>query len=268
MNSWKLFTQALYFKRYQLLAYCFIGLGFLLLYLAVFPTVQQQATDYNKILESMPKGLVAALNISNTAPDLMGFLASKHFGFVWALMIVLLAVAYGSFAIAKEIETKTMGLLLLKPVSRLAIYASRLFAGIAIMAVFILASEIAVWPLAHLFGYAIDGQQVMLIGTLGFLFGSACLSLAMMVSSFVSSAGRVSMIAGGILLVMYALFLIASLMPELDWLKYTSLFHYFSPGSVEANGFIAGEAIWAFVFTVIVTSFVGIVTFGQRDIQV
>lgn len=268
MKFMTLFLQAIKAKRTQWFVYCAIGFGFLLLYLPIFPSIQSQAANYNKIFSTLPKGLMTALNITNDQPTLMGYLSSKHFGLVWLLLMILFAVAYGSYAIAKEVESKTMGFLLSQPIGRGTLYVSRLAAGVVGLIIFVITTELVVWPMAALAHYEIDGLQAILVGVGGFLFGLAVLCIAMMFSACVSSAGRASALSAGVLLISYALFIVASLSPDLDALKYFSLFHYFAPGDIVKNVRLGWESVVVFGGVSIVTATIGLIAFKKREIQV
>jgi len=266
--SFTLILQALKAKRMLWIVYSIIGLGFILLYVAIFPSIQGQSADYDKIFASLPKGLVLALNISNVEPTLMGYLSSKHFGLIWLVIIILLVVTYSGFAIAKEIETKTMGFLLSQPIKRVNLYLSRFTAGIIGLVVFICISEIIVWPLAKICNYTIDVKGVLLLGFSGLLFGISVLSLGFMFSALSSTAAKVSALSGGILLVMYAAFIASSLVPSLDKLKYLSLFHYISPGAIIQNDSVTLSSIIVFIVFSFTTTLIGIFAFKKRQVLV
>lgn len=268
MIFYKLIKQALKAKRTLWVTYSAIGLGFLMLYVAVWPSIQSQSADYSKIFSSLPKGLILALNISNETPTLMGYLSSKHFGLIWLFMIAMLVVAYGSFVIAKEVETRTMGFLLSQPINRLKLYWARFGAGAIILARFVVLSEIVVWPIAKIYNYSIGGTGVLLVGVAGFLFGLSILGLSFMISAMSSSAGRVSAWSGAVLLAMYAIYIVSSLVDSLDKLKYLSLFHYIAPGDIVTNNSIALSSIIVFVVFSVVTATIGAVIFQKRQVQV
>jgi len=263
-----LLAQVLKAKRTLWITYSAIGLGFLLLYLAVYPSIQSQSANYDKIYASLPKGLMSALNITNSTPDLMGYLSSKHFGFIWLLIMALLVIAYSAFVIAKEIENKTMGFLLSQPISRLKLYVARYVGGIIGLGVSIGFSEVIVWPLAKLFNYAIDGPGVLWLGLAGLLFGLSIMSLGFMFSAMSSSSARVSALTGAVLLVMYAAFIASSLVSNLDGLKYLSLFHYITPGDIVANSSIPLASVLVFGIFSLATTIIGAVIFKRRQIQV
>jgi len=255
-------------RRKQWFGYSFIGAGFLVLYVALFPTIQQQSADYQKILDGLPKGVMSAFNITNSSTSLMGYLSSKHFGLVWALMIVFLMTSYGGLALAREIETRTMGFLLSLPISRTKLYLSRWTTGLIGLAIFIVCSEVLVWPLAAAFGFDASLRDTLNIGLLGFLFGFAILGMSLLLSAALSEGGKVTAYLSTTLLVMYVMFLVASLEPRLQWLQYVSVFHYFAPGNVITDGYVS---LGSFLFLLglgAVAGSIGLAVFRQRDIAV
>ncbi len=262
----KLSLQTLKLKRLLFGLYSTIGAGFLLLYMFVYPTVQEQSANYEKIISTMPKGVVAAFNISQTKPTLMGFLSAKHFSFVWALMLILLLTTYGGFAIAKEVENKTMGLLLSQPISRSSIYISRCLTGLLGIGIFVASSELITWPLAALFHYSISLVDLSNVGVLGVAFGIAILGLSLLFSAFASETSRVTAGMSGLLLVMYVCYLIASLEPRVDWFRYGSIFHYFNPGEVVGNGALNIVHIALLCSLGLLTGAIGYLRFNNRDI--
>lgn len=255
-------------KRGQWITFALLGLGFLLLYIATFPAVQKTSADYDKIVSTLPKGVLTAFNITQTTPSLMGYLSSKHFGFLWAFMIILLMSSYASYAIAKEVEAKTMGLLLSQPISRFKLYWSRFSAGIFGLILFILASEILVWPLAHIFNYQITLNEVLGIAALGLFFGVAILGLGLLFSSLSSESSKSTAYLSTVLLVMYVAYLIANLEPKLQSLERISVFNYFKPGTVVSGQGIEVSSILILTIIGIVSAVLGSVIFNKRDLNV
>jgi len=266
--TWKIIRQALRHRRTLFIAYGVIGLLFLLLYLPTYPTVRDQAQTINQVYKSLPKGVLDAFNITNTSNSLMGFLASKHFGLVWLLMIILLMVSFAGGAIAREIDKRTMGLMLSLPVSRLRIYFGRLAAGILGLIGFIVVSELVIWPLAAIFHFPCPFGDVFNVAVLGALFGLAALGLGFMFSAMFSDTGKVYAGVGGLLLLMYVLNIIASLDAQLGKLKYVSLFHYYDPGAVIDGGRLGLAPRLVFLSVALVATIIGAVIFNRRDVSV
>lgn len=246
--------------------FCLIGLGFLILYIATFPAIQKQSADYDKLVSTLPKGVISAFNITTGPQTLMGYLASKHFGFTWPLMLIMLTISYSSYAIAQGVQDKTITFLLSTPLSRKKIYVSRLLGGTIGMMIFIFFSQLIVVPLAVLFGYNISLSESLLISVLGLLFGVAVLGIGMLSSAISSDSRKSTATVSGVLLISYVIYLIASLETSLDKLKYLSIFHYFNPGKVVLEGGISGLSIVVLAGVFLLSSVIGIRMFNRKDI--
>lgn len=265
---WELTRKTIRAKRGQWVTFALLGLGFLLLYITTFPAVQKTSADYDKIVSTLPKGVLTAFNITQTTPSLMGYLSSKHFGFLWALMIILLMSSYASYAIAKEIETKTMGLLLSQPVSRLKIYWSRFLSGLLGLTVFIVFSEVLVWPLAHAFNYSIALSEVMSIAILGFAFGAAVLGLGMFFSAGSKEGSRSTAYLSTVMLVMYVAYLTANLEPRFKSLEKISIFNYFKPGTIVSGQGVELNSLFILLAIGAASAILGSTIFNKRDLNV
>lgn len=252
--------------RLRWATFCLIGLGFLVLYIATFPSIQKSSADYDKLISTLPKGVISAFNITTGPQTLMGYLASKHFGFTWPLMIIMLVVSYSSYAIAQGVQDRTLTFLLSLPISRAKLYKTRLIGGVIGLVIFVCFSQLIIVPLAAIFSYSVSLKDSLLIGSLGLLFGCAVLGLGMLSSAIFNDARRSTAAISGVLLISYVAYLIASLQPSLENLKYLSIFHYFNPGKIVASGQIEPLNILALSAVFVLSSAIGLAYFKQKDI--
>jgi ABC-2 type transport system permease protein len=246
--------------------FCLIGLGFLILYIATFPAIQKSSADYDKVVSTLPKGVISAFNITTGPQTLMGYLASKHFGFTWPLMLIMLTVSYSSYAIAQGVQDKTLTFLLSLPISRKSLYLTRLIGGAIGVSLFVVFSQIIVIPLAGAFGYTINASDAAQIALLGFVFGLAILGLGLLTSAIANEPRKSTAAISGILLVSYVAYLVASLEANLDGLKYISVFHYFNPGKIVTTGSLEVSSILVLSGVFLMSTLVGMRYFSKKDI--
>lgn len=266
MISWPLLKESLKDHRMRWAVFSIIGLGFLILYIATFPAIQKSSADYDKLVSTLPKGVISAFNITTGPQTLMGYLASKHFGFTWPLMLIMLTVSFSSYAIAQGTQDKTLTFLLSTPISRKKLYLTRLTAGVIGIAIFVLTSQLLVIPLAGAFGYALSTTEALLIALLGFFFGLAVLGLGTLSSAVANDPRKSTAAVSGVLLISYVLYLVASLEANLESLKYLSIFHYFNPGKVVTSGSLASLSILVLFGVFLISSLIGIKYFTKKDI--
>ncbi len=264
--SYPLLKESIKDHRLRWLTFCLIGLGFLILYIATFPAIQKSSADYDKLVSTLPKGVISAFNITTGPQTLMGYLASKHFGFTWPLMLIMLTVSYSSYAIAQGVQDKTLTFLLSLPISRKNIYLTRLVGGIFGVLLFVVFSQLLVIPLAGIFGYDLKVSEALLIGLLGLTFGLSVLGIGLLASAITNDPRKSTAAISGVLLISYVLYLIASLEANLDKLKYLSVFHYFNPGKVILTGRLDSADILVLLGVFILSSLIGVRYFSKKDI--
>lgn len=266
---WVLFCRTIKDRKVSLIIYCLAAMGFLWMYIAMFPSIQEQAANFNELMKNYPEALMKAFNLEEMSFDtLEKFLAMEQFSFVWPLMVMFMLISLAGGSIAQEIERGTMELLLSRPISRIKIFLSRYLVGLAILFVFTIFSIFAVVPLAKLHHLDYVFKNHLTVAILGFLFGWAVFSLALMFSAMFSERGKVYMMSGGTLLLMYVFNIIAALQENLEKLKYFSFFYYFDTQKALVHNIIHQEAILVFALVIVVCTALGAIWFKRRDLAV
>jgi len=255
-------------RKWPVLIYCAASLLMLLMYVALYPSLQGQTQQLIEVLKTMPESLMKALGSS--ASQLKDFtleslLASKQFGFVYQLLAAILAISIAGNDLSGEIEGGTIEFLLSQPVSRLKLYFSRFFSGAILLTIFTAVSTLATIPLAAAFKVDYMTSSYWRLFFVALLFGLAVYSIALFLSASFSAKGRVYGVAAGMITLMYVAFLVAALKESLDGLKYISFFHYFS-SDVIASGTIDKLGVVVFVLTIVIFTGVGALVFNRRDI--
>jgi ABC-2 type transport system permease protein len=265
----RLILTALRQKRVSVAAYSVAGLASVVLYVAMFPSLQDQSAAYEEILKTMPPAMLKAFGIEGAGlGGVIDFLASKHFGLVWPLMLVFLAVSQAGWLLAGEVEKGTMSLWLSAPVSRARVFWTRYAAGVIGQAIFIALSVLTVIPVAQAFNLTLKIWPVIEFSLAAGLFGLAVFGLTLVASAIFSDKGKVYGLASGTLLVMYVINLVAQLNDNLADLKYLSLFHYLDVAGILA-GHGVGMASWLVLgAAAVVGTALAVSLFVKRDVSV
>jgi ABC-2 type transport system permease protein len=257
-------------RKSSVIIYSLMSILFLWLYIALFPSLQEQSQAISAVMKSMPEGLMKALGSS---PDQLSnftieaLLNSKQFSMVFQLFAAILAFSIAASDLAGEVENGTIEYLLSQPVSRLKLYFSRYFSGIVLIIVFVAASTLSVMPLATLYHIDYSSGVYLPLFIDALLFTLALYSFAYFLSSFLSNKGKVVGISSGILVVSYVAFIFSALKDSLDKVKYLSVFHYF-PGEILMGGGIDKLGVWIFIGIIIFFTFIGAVLFNKRDVAI
>lgn len=252
-----------------MIVYCLAGIGLLWMYIALFPSIQKQSASFNELMKNYPEALMKAFGLESlNFASVENYLAMEQFSIIWPIMVIFLVVSLAGGAIAGEIEKGTAEIMLSKPVSRLKIFFGKYLAGIFTIAIFIVCSIFAVMPLAELHNIDYIFKNYVTLAIVSFLFGLAIFSLAMLFSAIFSEKSKVYMTAGGILILMYVLNIIASLKDNLKNLKYLSFFHYYDPDQALIKNIINNTGVLVFVIVIVVCTVLAVVWFKKRDVTV
>lgn len=254
-------------RRISLLVYCLSGVAFLEMYVAIYPSISASAARFTELFESYPKEFMKAFGIEKLdMSTLENYIAMEHFSMIWPLMLIIFMISIAAGAMAGEVERGTIELLLSRPISRLKLFFSRYLYGFVALVIFILATVFAIIPLAEIHNVTYDTERYLIVAVLGLFFGLAVFSLSMLISALFSERGRVSMIMGGTLVLMYVLNLVAALKENLSDLKYLSFFHYFDAQSALTKGELNLTSVWVFAGVIIVSTIIGAMVWKRRDV--
>lgn len=268
-QTWAIIRKELYQRRWALFGYSLAAIAFLLLYILIYPSFQSETAKFNELLEAYPKALLQAFNIDQLQLSTFeGYISAEHFSFVWPLMAIFLSMSLAGVAFAGEIEKGTMAFLLSQPLSRARIFVAKYLGAIVALTIFVVLSILAIIPLAGLQNISVDAGNILRTATISLLFAWAIYALSTMVSSVVSERSKSYFAVGGLLLLMYVSNVVSGLVNGLDWLKFTSFFHYYQPAKILAGGSIETLSLAVFIGTIVIATIIGYILFKYRDISV
>ncbi|MFH0952549.1 MAG: ABC transporter permease subunit [Patescibacteria group bacterium] len=266
---WTLFWRIIKDRRTSLIIFSVSGILLLWMYIAMFPSFADQAEDFNKLMDTYPKGFMEAFGIdesSNVFSSVEAFVSIEHFSLIWPIMMIFMMIGLAGNGLAGQIEQGTVEILLSRPISRLKIYLARYLAGIFSLVVFGICSVFVAIPLASLHGVETSFMPYLIIFILGMMFGLAVLSIAMFLSAVFSEKGKTNMIMGGIVIGMYVLHLVSVLQDQFDILKYFSFFYYYDFNAATRYTTISVESSAVFLTVIVVLGIAGAWWYNRRDI--
>jgi len=246
-----------------------VGLIGLALYIALlYPSIQQNASAYDKILKEMPKALADTLvgEFANFAsPE--GYLNSGLFFLTAPLLFLIYTIGFGSGAIAGEEERGTADLLLSTPLPRWRVVAEK-FAAL-VVATLLLA--FVFW--AGLFIGAVAIQMDIRAGRLaeitlsGALLGLALGALALALGCIRGDRGLSIGVASAVGVAAYFLNSLATAVKWLEPYRKLSPFYYYIGADPLANGLNLGHAAVLIGLTAVFLA-VALFAFQRRDLAV
>ena len=229
------------------------------------------AQGLDAIMERIPPALQA---FTRTRPEFMalsGLAGYLSLGFTHPLYIVLSGAAVIGFAarsLAGEMDRGIIQIPLARPISRQAVYASRLLGVAVICALLAIAGPLGMvagmlyarpngeFVYEHLGAVALNGLALFwAIGGLS-LWGSAA----------ASTAGRVVAWALSLLVVSYFVDYFAGIWAPLQAIRFLSLFDYYDPTQALVSGQTSMENLVTLSVVGALAAGVGLVIFSRRDL--
>lgn len=264
----KLISKILSQHKKKILAYALISVLFIWMYVAIFPSMQEKEANFSKMMSNLPEQFMEAFGISgNIFNNLEAFLASEYFTLVWPIILIVLAVSLASNAIAGEVEKGTIKFLLSQPISRTKLFIAKYISGVSVIILVCLLTNAAIPLLSLLHGIEFNLESYIFISLLSAIFGIAVFSVSLMLSSFLSTKGKVVSIIIVILVSMYIFNLIANLQESVEGLKYISFFYYYNSNAALLDTTIKDSSLYLFLGLSVLCSIIGAAAFNKRDIS-
>lgn len=224
------------------------------LYFSLYPGVARDAAGFRSVLGNYPASVRAILGISlDTVTSLLGFY-SMVFSFV-TLCGAIQAMIFGVSVLSRETLGRTADFLLVKPVSRAAIFKSKLLAGLTM----ILVTDVLYYAAVTIFANHVKADFsyrifLMINSTLLFI-QLIFLALGVLVSVAVPKLKATLSASLGIV---FGFYFVGALIAtgKSDWARFISPFKYFDTlyiirnSSYETPYLLAGLAIVVAALTI------------------
>jgi ABC-2 type transport system permease protein len=259
------FGKSLWDQRRSLLAWT-AGIGAVgVLYAAFYPSFN--SPEMQQALKAYPKGLLEAMGMTDIATA-AGYLGSTSFGLLGPALIIVMAAALGSGAIAGDEDAGRLDLVLAHPVSRWSLALQRFAALVAAMLIVSVVLGLALIAISGPAQLGDVGPANLLaaslhLALLGTLFGA----LALCVGAATGNRGLVFGVVAVVAVAGYFGNNLGQRISGLGWLHDVSPFRLYLGGSPLTHGLqLADLGILAGVSVVLVV--VGSLAFTRRDLAV
>lgn len=258
-------------KYKALIIYILAAVGFVEMYIALFPTVRDQADTFDEMLKTFPPEMFKAMNIDPSTlsfGNLESYMSSEFMSFLWPIMAIIFAISIANYISVSEVDKGTVETLASLPAKRTKVILERYSAGLMILAVFTIVSIMSAIPLAalHSTDFIFANFVTATVGSM--LFVWAVYSLAMLFSVVFSEKGKATMAVGGVLILMYVVNIIASLNDNLVNLKYFSFFEYFNGSELLGSNSYPEYSVIVLAGFAIVSTIIAVLWYNKRDLSV
>ena len=221
--------------------------------------------------EEMPRALSAFLKTEGSliaASGPSGYIAVGFRHPIFLIVLAAFAIATASNAVAREIEHRTVLVLLSRPVRRYQLLVGRAL-GSAVGLALLVSSLLA----GTFIGVGVQGltEAVQVVPFLLISFNAFCLALAVLGYSYLFSAlssdgGRTILICTGLTVAFFLVDFISSLFEVLEPLGLVTIYHYYDPMTIALDPAFPSLHVTVLLATATATFVAAIVLFQRRDI--
>jgi ABC-type transport system involved in multi-copper enzyme maturation permease subunit len=247
------------------------AIGFLEMYIAMFPTIKEQSGQFDQMLKAMPQEIFKAMNMdvsSLSFGNLESYLSTEYMSFLWPILGIIFVISLANYILVNEVEKGTIETLASLPATRSKVFIERYSAGIVLLVIFVAVSIFAAIPLAQITNSSVAAINYLTTALGGFLFMWAIYSVATMFSTIFSEKGKATMATGGVLILMYVLNIIAALNDNLTNIKYASFFNYFNGSDLLAKNIFSINSLFVLGGVAIATTLIALFWVNRRDLSV
>jgi ABC-2 type transport system permease protein len=232
------FGAAMWSRRRSLAWWIGGSFAYLLFLGSAFPTLADNAADFEKMLDSYPAALRAMFNIVEgvSLSSGPGFLHMELYSLVLPLLLIVFAVGFGARAVAGEEEDGTLDLILAGPVSRLRLLAHQFAAMTTLTFVIGLVNFLAILLAGAAFGMGLSPAKLAAatfgVVLIALVFGS----LALAVGAVTGSRGVAVAVASAAALAAYLVFTLADVVTWLGTVQKASPWYYYAASTPLLKG--------------------------------
>lgn len=259
-----IFKWTLWQRRWSIFWWCLGIVGLVVVTLAFYPTIHDQASQLNKSFGSLSSSTLALFGGTDFFSP-VGYLNSQLIYLMLPLLLIILGIGLGSNLIGREETNGTIKLLLARHVSRTSLLFAKLLAGTFIVFTVTAIGSAAVICLAKTVHVGVPFLNIL----------AACFACYMLVLTFSTTAfllaatGRGRAAALGVTVV-YALggYVISSLASTVHWLDGLSMifpYHYYYSADILRGTFRWSSIAFFAIFTVVCV-ILSWLSFRQRDL--
>lgn len=230
-----------------------------------YPTILENAAEFERMLTIYPKELMAAFGISGSLGDPGVFLNSYVFQFLWPLVAAIGAIIPAT-RVAVDAERGFLELPLSTRLPRVRYLAATIGGQVVVLVALTVATVGAVWLVDLVIKPDLPTERLAVGGLHAFALGAAIAGPTTLLAVAFLDRSRAAGLAAGVLIVMYLGNVIAQLSPDVQWIATLSAFHYFDLRPLIDAGIypVAGSAL--FLLVAVAGWALAVIAFRRRDL--
>jgi ABC-2 type transport system permease protein len=232
----------------------------------MYPIMQSNDELMRMYMETFPKEFLAAFGMTGSLADPGIFFTTYISSWLWPIIAAAAGLIVGTRAVAADLDRGFLDLPLSTRMSRVRYLLASIWGQVVVMAVLALAAVLGLWLTGRLVGAEFDLGRFLLAGLLAFVFGCAIAGVTTLVSVITLSRGLTSGIVGGVLILMYAVFVVTGVSPDWEWIGPLSAWNHFGTTALIDEGTIPWGDFALFAVVAVGGWIAALWAFRRRDL--
>lgn len=232
-----IFKQEFMMKRKSILIWSLSIAGFIIFYMAFFPSMSQDSVGFEAIMESFPEEMLQALGLRDgmSMASLIGYFTLTFT--MMQLGIAIQSANYGFSILTEEERELTADFLMSKPVSRQKIYWSKFLAALLSLVITSVVVGIGSFIALELFngGETYKVSNVLMLLLTVPVFQLLFLSIGMFISLLFRKVRSVLSLSMSLAIGLYVINSVRGVLDS-ELLGYITPYYYFEPGVILKSG--------------------------------
>ena len=223
------------------------------------------------MIEMMDSELAESFNFFPHADQMhtyVGFLTLELYNIFWLLILAIMLGFIAASSIAKEIEGKTIDILMSNPVSRKQIVVEKFIGLIPMFLVVNFATMMAVIGITAAINESLNYGNLLMVHIVSIPYFLAVFSIGILISVIIDEKMKSSIIMISILVAMFVINSLSLMSPDYELMGSFSFLHYFDTYAVLKFGEIDVAGIFVFIAVTIVCLVAAMIYFEYRDIAI
>ena len=235
------------------------------MYAGMFPSFEEA------IVEMMDSGIAESFNFFPHADQMhtyVGFLTLELYNIFWLLILAIMLGFIAASSIAKEIEGKTIDILMSNPVSRKQIVIEKFVGLLPMLLIVNFATMLVVMGITVALNESLNYGNLVVLHLISIPYFLAVFSIGMLLSVIIDEKMKSSIIMISILVGMFVINSLSLMAPDYEVIGLFSFLHYFDTFDVLNFGNVDGTGIVVFIGVTVVCLIGAMIYFEKRDIAV
>ena len=229
---------------------------------------------YPSFKDTMPdliEGMSEAMNWFPGIEEMgsyVGFLNVEMYQIFWVLILGMIIGFIAASIVSKEIESKTIDILMSNPVSRIQIIIEKFLGLIPGVLVINFVTMLVVMGVTVAIGEDVNFYYVFLTHVASIPYFLSIISIGILISTVIDEKMKSSIIMMSIVVGLYIFESIAQMIPDAKSLGYISPTHYFKAYDILKNGDIDAGGTAVLILVTFVALLLSIFYFEYKEIKV